>query len=146
MPDSARLIAAVCIGALGFLVSFLIMPLLPESTYFGNFIWINAGLGVLAGWIVMGKRAGRGVASAINNGLGGAMTLVMWGLFFYGCYEMFNKAVDNWYHDPFDALIAIFELMATYGLVLLDPAVLMVLIGGGIVAGLFTELAWRNWR
>ncbi|MDW4496407.1 TrgA family protein [Sulfitobacter sp. D35] len=146
MPDSARLIAAACVGALGFLVSFLIIPLMPESTYFGYFVWINLALGVCAGWIVMGKRAGRGVTAAINNGLGGTMTLVVWGLFVYACYEMFSKAMDNWYKNPFDALIAVFELMAKYGLVLVDPAVLMLLIGGGIVSGLFTELAWRNWR
>ncbi|XDA99791.1 TrgA family protein [Sulfitobacter sp. LCG007] len=146
MPDAARLIAALCVGLIGFAVSFAIMPLMPESTSFGNFIWINLGLGMLAGWIVMGKRAGRGIAAAVNNGLGGVAVLVLWGLFVYACHEMFNKALANWYRDPFDAVIAIFELMAEYGLVLADPAVLMVLLGGGIVAGLLTELAWRNWR
>ena len=146
MPDAAKLAAAIFVGAFGFFLSFQIIPLMPESTDFGYFIWINLILGIVAGWKVMGKRAGRGVAAAINNGFGGMLTLIIWGLFVYACFTMFDRAMSNWYNGPFDALIAVFHFMASYGLVLADPVIISTLIVGGISSGLATEFAWRRWR
>ena len=146
MPDAARLIAAICIGVIAYVVSLQIIPLMPESTDFGAFVYMNAILGIVTGWTVMGKRAGRGITAAINNGLGGSLILVLWGLFFHACYQMFGRALDNWYNDFFGAIAAIFQFMAEYALVLLDPAVLFSLAAGGILAGLATEYAWRTWR
>jgi hypothetical protein len=146
MPDAAKLVAALCVGLIGFFVSFQIMPLMPESTAFGYFAYVNLILGILAGWIVMGKRAGRGITAAINNGFGGMLTLVIWGLFVQACYEMFDNAVDNWYRGPFDALLAIFQIMAEYGLVLINPVIIGSLIVGGVLSGLATEYAWRTWK
>lgn len=146
MPDAARLIAAICIGVIAFAVSYLIMPLMPESTEFGSFVYINAILGIVTGWTIMGKRAGRGITAAINNGLGGALMLVLWGLFLHSCYQMFDRAMDNWYNDFFAAMAAIFQFMAEYALVLLDPMVLFTLAAGGVLSGLVTEYAWRTWR
>ena len=146
MPDAARLIAAICIGIIAYVVSLQIMPLMPESTDFGSFAYINAILGIVTGWTVMGKRAGRGVTAAINNGLGGSLMLVLWGLFIHSCYQMFDRALDNWYNGFFTAMAAIFQFMAEYALLLLDPLLLFTLAAGGIMAGLLTEYAWRTWR
>ena len=146
MPDAARLIAAICIGVIAYVVSHQIMPLLPESTDFGAFAYINAIIGICTGWSVMGKRAGRGITAAINNGLGGSLMLVLWGLFLHSSYQMFDRALDNWYSGVLTALAAIFEFMADYALILLDPLVLFSLAAGGILSGLLTEYAWRTWR
>ncbi|WP_227269565.1 TrgA family protein [Roseobacter weihaiensis] len=146
MPDAARLIAAICIGAVAYVVSLQIKPLMPESTDFGAFAYMNAILGIACGWTVMGKRAGRGIAAAINNGLGGALVLVIWGLFLHSCYQMFDRAMSNWYNGFFDAMAAIFQFMAEYALVMLDPLVIFSLAAGGVLAGLATEYAWRTWR
>lgn len=146
MPDSAKLMAALIIGILAWVVSLQIMPLMPESTNFGSFIYVNVILGIVTGWMIMGKRAGRGITAAINNGLGGAMMLVLWGLFVHSCYQMFDRAMSNWYNDVFSAIAAIFQFMAEYALILLDPKVMMCLVFGGVLAGLATEYAWRTWR
>ena len=146
MPDAAKLIAAVLIGIVAFAVSYQIMPLMPESTDFGYFVYVNTILGITTGWVIMGKRAGRGITAAINNGLGGALMLVLWGLFIHSCYQMFDRAMDNWYNGFFTAMAAIFQFMAEYALILIDKNVLSVLVFGGILAGLATEFAWRNWR
>jgi hypothetical protein len=146
MPDAARLIAAICIGAIAYVVSFQIMPLMPESTDFGSFVYVNAVLGLATGWVVMGKRAGRGITAAINNGLGGALVLVLWGLFIHSCYQMFDRAMDNWYNGFMVAMAAIFQFMAEYALILIDPTVLATLAVGGVLSGLLTEYAWRTWR
>ena len=69
MPDAARLVAAVSLAIIAWIVSGLIPPLMPEGTDFGYFAFVNVGLGILCGWLVMGRRAGRGITAAINNGL-----------------------------------------------------------------------------
>lgn len=146
MPDAAKLIAAIFIGLLGYVVSHMIIPLLPDSTDYGNFIYINTILGILAGWMVMGKRAGRGITTAINNGLGGSLMLVIWGVFVYSCFMMFDRAMANWYNGFFSAFAAVFQFMAENALLLMDPLVIFSLAAGGVVAGLATEYAWRTWR
>jgi len=78
--------------------------------------------------------------------LTGMMVLVLWGLFIQGCNEMIRLAMRNRYDDPLEAIIAIFEIGAEYGLILLEPVVIGTLIAGAILAGLATEVAWRKWR
>ena len=146
MPDAARLIAALCLALIAFLVSGMVKPLMPEGTDFGYFTYINIALGVLCGWIVMGKRAGRGTVPAINNGLTGVAALLFWGLFVQGGYEMVRLAMRNRYDGPFEAILAIFEIGAEYGLMILVPNIIATVLIGGVLAGLATENAWHRWR
>ncbi|MEM6888272.1 MAG: TrgA family protein [Pseudomonadota bacterium] len=146
MPDAAKLVAAIFIGALAYVTSLLFMPLMPESTDFGNFAYVNAFIGLIVGWMVMGNRAGKGITAAINNGFGGAFMLVLWALFLHSCMQMFDRAMDNWYNNAFSAFAAILQFMAEYGLVMLDMQIIFVLVSGGVLAGLATEFAWRTWR
>ena len=146
MPDAARLVAAISLAIIAFIVSGQIMPLMPEGMDFGYFTWVNVAIGVVVGWIVMGKRAGRGITPAINNGLTGVVALVFWGLFVQGCYEMFDLAMHNRYDGPFEAVGAIFKIGLEYGIVMLEANIIITLLVGGVLAGLATEFAWRNWR
>ncbi|GAB5438534.1 TrgA family protein [Falsiruegeria mediterranea] len=146
MPDAARLVAALSLALIAFIVSGLIMPLMPEGMDFGYFTWVNVGLGVICGWVVMGKRAGRGVTPAINNGVTGVLALLFWGLFVQGAYEMFRQAMRNRFDGPFEALGAIFTIGFDYGLTIMVPSIIWTLLVGGVLAGLATEFAWRQWR
>lgn len=146
MPNAARLVAALSLALIAFIVSGLVMPLMPEGLDFGYFTWVNVGLGVLCGWIVMGKRAGRGITPAINNGITGVLALLFWGLFVQGAYEMFRQAMRNRYDGPFEALGAIFTIGMDYGLTIMVPSIIWTLLVGGVLAGLATEYAWRQWR
>lgn len=146
MPDAARLVAAASLALLAFIISGQIMPLMPEGTGFGYFTHVNVILGILCGWIIMGKRAGRGITPGINNGLTGIASLIFWGLFVQGCYEMVRQAMRNRYDGPFEAVLAIFEIAADYALILLAPNIIVTVLVGGVLAGLATEFAWRRWR
>ena len=146
MPNAARLVAALSLALIAFIVSGLVMPLMPEGLDFGYFTWVNVGLGVLCGWIVMGKRAGRGITPAINNGITGVLALLFWGLFVQGAYEMFRQAMRNRFDGPFEALGAIFTIGLDYGLTIMVPSIIWTLLVGGVLAGLATEYAWRQWR
>jgi len=146
MPSAARLVAALCLGLLAFIVSGQIMPLMPEGTDFGYFTVVNIVIGAVTGWVVMGKRAGRGLTAAINNGLTGMASMVFWGLFVQGCNEMVRLAMRNRYDGPFEAVKAIFEIGFEYALVMIVPNILFTLLFGGILSGLLTDYAWKRWR
>lgn len=146
MPDAARLVAALGLAITAFIVSGQIMPLMPEGLDFGYFTYVNMGIGAITGWVVMGKRAGRGVTAAINNGITGVVAMVFWGLFVQGCYEMFRMAMRNRYDGPFDAVLGIFEIGADYGIIMFEPNIIVTLLVGGVLTGLATEYAWRTWR
>ncbi|MHA6261757.1 TrgA family protein [Arenibacterium sp. CAU 1754] len=146
MPDAARLFAALGLAITAFIISGQIIPLMPEGLDFGYFTYVNMAIGAITGWIVMGKRAGRGVTAAINNGITGAVAMVFWGLFVQGCWEMFDLAMRNRYDGPFEAVMAIFQIAAGYGMTMFVPNIIITLAVGGVATGLATEYAWRNWR
>jgi len=67
MPTAARLMAALCLAVVGYVVSDMVVPLMPENTDFGRFHYVNAVLGALVGWLIMGPRGGRGPTAAIKG-------------------------------------------------------------------------------
>jgi hypothetical protein len=146
MPDAARLASALSLALLAFIVSGQIMPLMPEGTDFGWFTYINITLGVICGWVVMGRRAGKGTTAAINNGLTGMVALVFWALFVQGCYEMIRLAMRNRYDGPIEALTAIFKIGLDYALDVLVLHVIITLLIGGILSGLAAEYAKKKWQ
>ncbi len=145
MPDAARLTAAACLALLAFILSGMIMPLMPDDTDFGYFTVVNIVVGFLVGWVLMGRRAGNGFSAAITNGLTGALALVFWGLFVQGGNEMLRLAMRNYYDGPFEAIFAIFEHMVEFGAYLLNPVILVTLAVGGALSGLATDYAWKRW-
>lgn len=146
MPNAARLVSALSLALIAYIVSGLIMPLFPEGKYFGWFTHVNVGLGLVVGWVVMGRRAGRGITAAINNGFTGMVSLVFWALFVQGCYEMIRLAMRNRYDGPLEAVTGIFKIGIDYSLFILTPGIISTLLIGAVLAGLATEYAWRKWR
>lgn len=145
MPTGARLTAATAMALLAFILSGQVMPLMPEGTDFGYFTLINMVLGVLTGWIYMGKRVGGGLVPAINNGLTGAAVMVLWALFIQGAWEMFRLAMRQRYGGPFEALKAIFDLSLEFFFVIAVPSFLIPMAVGGCLIGLLAEAAHRRW-
>lgn len=146
MPNAAKLVGAVAMTILAFIVSGMVIGLFEEEKNFGWFTEVNMGLGFLVGWMVIGSRAGRGMVSAINVGLTAPIVLVFWGLFTQSCNEMVRLAMKNRYDGPFEALVAIFEIGSEWALMLASIPVWATLLLGGIVAGVASEYAARTWR
>ncbi len=146
MPTASRLVAALCLLVIAFLVSGMIIDNGEEGKDFGYFTYVNIILGWICGWVVMGKRAGRGWTAAVNNGLTGVAALVFWGLFVQGTYEMFSQAMRHRFGGPFEALLAIFQIGIGYGEQLLAPEILLTLGFGAVLSGILTEIAFRRWR
>ncbi len=146
-PTAAKLVAALILGITGFLLSGLVIPLLPEGTNVGWFPLINVGLGLLTGWITVGRRAGRGTVAAVGNGVTGGAVLLFWGLFVQAFNEMLRLSLRNRYDGPIEALTGMLEKGFEWGLMALSsPLFSLTLLLGAIAAGLSAEIAARLWR
>lgn len=151
MPDAARLVAAVCLAVVAYFLSGLVMELYEKHIdttdyHFGWFIPVNIVIGIFVGWQSMGKRAGRGVSNAITNGVTGVFLLVLLGLGVHSANQMVGLAMKNRYDGAFEAIAAIFEIGAEWGVMILTAPVLILLVAGAVISGLLTEYAWRTWR
>ena len=146
MPTAARLVAALCLALVAVAVSVQVMARMTEVADFGYFVPVNAGLGLVCGWVVMGRHTRMGWVGAVNNGIAGVAVLVFWGLVVQGGNEMFRLAMNRRYHGPIEAIYAVFEISVGYAQILLAPAILATLLAGAVVAGVATEFAGRAWR
>ena len=146
MPSAANLVAALCLGALGYYVSGFVPPLLPEGTDMGAFFLVNLVIGALVGWFTIGRRTGRGWVPGINAGFTGVVMFVLWALFVQSCNEMTRLAMRNRYDNAFEAIVAIFEIGAEWGWMILTAPILTTLAIGGVITGLLAEFAAQRWR
>jgi hypothetical protein len=147
MPTAARLFAALGFAAMAFFASEVFKPLLPEGTQVGLLSIINTGIGLLAGWLVMGRLAGRGYRAAMGSGVRTAAVALFYVLIVWSLYEMLRRSLRKLYDGPVDALKAMAELMADYvQLMVSDPQVPIVLLGGGILAAFLSEWASKRFN
>lgn len=146
MPTAAKFVAAICLGVVGWMTSQAIRPLMPPQTQFGWFNEVNLGLGVLCGWVVIGKRVGFGLSPAISAGLTGTGALVVWGLFLQSFNLMLANALQRQYDGPMEAIVAIFGIALDYGQYLLNVNVIAILLIGGVVTGLVAEAVQRRFK
>lgn len=143
---ATRVVAAVLLAITGWLVSQLVRPLMPPGTVFGLFDYVNAGLGLAVGWVVIGSRMGRGMSNAIGIGITGAFALLFWGIFLQSAREMFALANKRRYDGPMEALIGIFEIAIDYIQIAATPSVLGALTLCGVVTAVLAERAAQVWR
>ncbi|WP_120504892.1 TrgA family protein [Sulfitobacter mediterraneus] len=146
MPTAAKLTAAICLAAVGYILSLMVMPLMPESTDFGYFVPLNMFLGLCVGWFVMGRRAGRGTTAAINNGLTGVFVLMLWGVGVQAINEMIRLAMRNRYDGPFEAMVAVFQIGAEFAVIVITVPIVIVAVIASIIGGLLVEFAHKHGR
>lgn len=146
MLTAPRLVAALLLGGVGFAGSELIKPLMPEGTQFGWFSFVNFGLGMIVGWVVIGSRIGRGIVPAINNGLTGAAALIFWGVFTQAGNEMLRLSLRRRYDGPVEGLTDLFRIAMDYALTMATVPVLGTLFLGGVLAAVLAEVSVRYWR
>lgn len=144
MPTASRLVAALILAALAWLVSDMIKPLFEEGKDFGKFNLLNAVIGLCIGWMFVGRRAGLGMMPAVNNGLTGGVLLVLWGLFFQGAYKMFQLSMRGRYDGAFEALADVFQRAAEFAVIMATPPILGALVVGSILSGLGAEMVSRR--
>jgi len=145
MPTFGKLVAAIGLGALGWIGSELFRPLMDAATNFGWFNYVNAGLGLICGWRVAGRRLGFGYATGISAGLTGTAALVFWAVVVQAFNEMMRLVLDGRLTGLMTGLTEMVELAAEYALLLLDGTLIGVLLAGGFLTGAIAEAAQRRW-
>lgn len=145
MPTAARLMAAICLACMGFVLSEMIMPLMPDRASFGYFVPTNMALGALAGWVVMGPRAGGGPVMGIGNGLTGVFVLVLWGLAAQAVLRMLKLSMQRRYDGLGEAVLSVLSIGAEYFLIMATIPIAGVIVIGGIISGLATNYAEKKW-
>ncbi len=147
MPTTARLVAALWFAAIGWLAANAFLPQLGEGASPGYLREVAAGIGLLAGWLVMGAMAGRGYADAVGIGLTTSVILAVVTLLGFSTREMIVDATHGRYGDsPMAAVAGIFSIMLDRAGQMAIPGVLGTLVLGGILGGLAVEAASRRWR
>lgn len=146
MPTAARLVAALAFMAVAFFAAETFKPGMPPETQWGVFSYVCAGIGLLCGWFVMGRLAGRKLPGAMSAGLRTSATIVFFAMILFSVYEMLLRALRKRYDGVMAAIEGIFDLMLIYGNALLAPEPLIVLVAGGALAGLLSEWSSRQWR
>ncbi len=145
MPTAARLMAAICLALLGFVLSEMIMPLMPERSSFGYFVPTNMALGALAGWVVMGPRAGGGFVMGLSNGLTGTFILLLWGLATQSTLTMLKLSMQRRYDGLGEAVLAVLSIGAEYFLIMATIPIAIVVLVGGAISGFVTNYAEQKW-
>lgn len=145
MPTAAKLFAAFVFAAVAFFAANAVIPLMPEGTQVNLFVPISTGIGMLSGWFIAGRLAGRGYRSALGGGFQSSIVMLFWCLVVFSVDEMINKAVRLSYSGPLEAVTDVFTIGLELGQMVMVPDVLFILVAGGFLGGAFTEWASRRW-
>ncbi len=145
MPTAAKLVAAVLFAALAFVASELYKIGVPDRTVWGPFSPINAAIGALCGWFVMGRLAGSGYRAAMGYGLRTTVTVLFWCLIVFSTYVMVIRSMKMRYDGPMEALVGVFELMIDHAQPMANGVLITTLLVGGMIAGIVVEWAGRRW-
>jgi hypothetical protein len=146
MPTGAKLMAAACYAVVGFIMANYYAMNMPDASSAGPIREGAAAVGAVIGWWVMGPLAGKGYVEAAGAGVKTAVILAVAALFLLALREMLINSVKMRYDTALDAILDVFETMASRSMGLLSLGVFGTILLGGIVAGLLTENAARRWK
>jgi hypothetical protein len=144
MPTAAKLVAAVLFAIVGAIAAHLYLPTLPEGTPPGYLREVSAGVGLICGWRVMGRRVGKGMGEAAGSGIVTSVVMLFWVLLIFSTQTMIHRSMRSLYDGPMDALLGVLSLMYDYGLNLAAPATPVALLVGGMVAGWIAEIVHKR--
>lgn len=144
MPTAAKLIAAVLFFALCWLISEQIRSAIPPQSM-GLFAPVNAAIGLIIGWRVVGQRAGQGFTASIGNGLTAICASFFWGILIWAGHTMLKASVRGRYSGPIDAIQDMFNKMVDFGALVVIDFVIATAVFGSIVCAILVEMASRRW-
>lgn len=137
MPTAGRLFGAVTFALLGLAVAVYAAPTFEEGTLPSYWFPLCVIAGLWAGWVVVGKNAGKGHGS--SGGLTGAVSMAFWILFIVAFLTMVAKSMRRAYDGPVEAVINVAQEMFELAVALYSPTLIAIVLGGGVVCGLITE-------
>jgi hypothetical protein len=145
MPTASKLFAAFGFALVAFFTAEIFKPHMPPGTQFGAFTPVSAAIGLVCGWRVLGRATGGGMVEAANAGLKTALITLLVALFIFSTEEMVVESFRRAYDSPMEAVIGMVAIAVEFVQTLFALDVLVVLLGGGVLAGCLAEWAARRW-
>lgn len=149
MPTAARLVSALFMALVGYLVSQQYMDAVlaenPDAN-FGNMLLINVLVGAIVGWVLLGWRVGHSYSVSIGLGVTAMVAAVFWCLFCHAIWEMLQRSLDRRFDGPIEAIIGAIGIGIEQALPLLEPHIFLTLFATGVIGGMLAEFVSRRWR
>lgn len=147
MPTGGKLIGALVFAALAYFLTDLVKALLPEGTQVGKFSPINALIGFVMGWTILGRGAGKTYRQAFGYGFTTLAATVFWCLLFWASMEMLDRSMRLFYDGPVEAIQEMAAIFLEYGreYVFKDREIMLTAVIGTIFVSWFTEFFARRW-
>lgn len=148
MPTAARIVAAVCIAFMAWVVSGLVKLRMPHEANFGYFVPLCVLIGIACGWTILGRRADRGrlgYANAVGVGLSAMAMTVFWVLLIVSGYQSFGVAVQRRFHDPMQVIYNMYPIGQEHLMTLYDTDIIVWLVFGGVITGILAHMAGSKW-
>jgi hypothetical protein len=82
----------------------------------------------------------------MGTALTGAAALAFWVLLFLSGYDMIQIAMRGRFDGPMEAVIGVFAIILDYAKLFYSPLTVFVWLGGGLIAGLLTDLIGSRYR
>ena len=139
MPTAGRLAGAIMFALYGWYAAGYSAQFFPEGNPPDLLIPVSAFIGLLIGWMMVGRRAGRGYNPAVGIGLSAAATFTFWVLFLLAFQQMMKNAMRRLYDGPMEAVVDTFDLMLEQSQDLLDVGLIATVLIGGILSAWVTE-------
>ncbi|KIT15965.1 TrgA family protein [Jannaschia aquimarina] len=153
MPTPAKLVAAILMAAVAwFTAEAVVRYALPEGSSVGRFREICAVIGLFFGWRMLGRAAtgvrGRGdkIVNSLTMGMATSLAILVLAVFLHGFYQMISESMKLAYDQPGKAATAMIGFIKEDFILVANPIIIGVLLGGGAVAGLMAGVTGRVWR
>ncbi|ABD54908.1 TrgA family protein [Jannaschia sp. CCS1] len=146
MPTGAKLVGAILFFGIGWVAAMQAKLTFEEGTAATYFNITIAMIGFFNGWMLVGKRAGEGIAFGAANGVRASAQIAVLGLIIFALRTMFLRSANLRYSSIGEATTEAMDLLVQYSLQAMTVPIWTVLIVGGFVGGILTELAAKVWR
>ncbi|PZX13643.1 hypothetical protein LX81_03193 [Palleronia aestuarii] len=144
-PTAGKLVAAVLFAALAWIVCDLARDEFPQRVTFGWVSEAGALLGLVLGWRILGRQAGRGAAATAGAALTTAILFAVFGLALWAFVDTLMRISPSRLDGPFEALEEAVYLAIERARRLIATDAAAVLFAGSLVAGAITEFVARRY-
>jgi hypothetical protein len=145
MPTAGKLFGAATMAIICWLISGFIPPLLPEGSQTGMLQPVNAAVGFVMGWSILGRNAGNGLVATVGHASTAMVAVVFWCLLIWSGNEMLDKSMKLRYNGPIEALQDM-AVMAIESLRLIGTVeIVAAMVIGVLIAAVTTESAASRW-
>jgi hypothetical protein len=147
MPTGGKLIAALSFAALAYFISDLMKPILmdTEGTRVGWLSPLNAFVGFVMGWTILGNGSGKTYRQSFGFGLTTLAATFFWVFIVWSGYKMLSRSVQLRYDGPMEALQQMAQLCVDYAKLVATQEILIPAIVGALFMSWLTEFFARRW-